>query len=135
MWKPEVLCDMSLLWRWVTRILVYMSRQSLWSADFLFEREKQPLGRNSAYFHAEQPLTVPPPPFNGGVTLNWHCSEDVKTGSELPRVTVMAIVGTSRPTCGNGMASVASMAGRLPVSQLEATPRRNSAYFHVSVSL
>ena len=53
------------------------------------------------------------------------------TGSELPYVTVMAIVG---PFADLHVASVAD-AGRLPVSEREATPRRKSAYFNVSESL
>ena len=53
------------------------------------------------------------------------------TGSELPYVAVMAIVG---PFADLHVASV-DEAGRLPVSEREATPHRNTAYFDVSVSL
>jgi len=55
----------------------------------------------------------------------------VYTGSELPYVAVMAIVG---PFADLHVASVGE-AGRLPVSEREATPRHNTAYFHDSVSL
>ena len=53
------------------------------------------------------------------------------TGSDLPHVAVMATVG---PFADVHVASVAD-ADRLPVSEREATPRRNTAYFDVSVSL
>ena len=53
------------------------------------------------------------------------------TGSELPYVAVMAIVG---PFADIHVASVAE-AGRLPVSEREATPHRKSAYFDVSARL
>jgi len=55
----------------------------------------------------------------------------VHTGSEFPYVAVMAIVA---PFADLQAASVAE-AGRLPVSEREATPRRKSAYFNVSASL
>jgi len=55
----------------------------------------------------------------------------VYTGSELPYVAVMATVG---PFADLHVASVAD-AGRLPVSERQATPRRKSAYFDVSASL
>ena len=51
------------------------------------------------------------------------------TGSELPYVAVMPMVG---PFADLHVASVAD-AGRLPVSEREATPPRNTAYFDVSV--
>jgi len=54
----------------------------------------------------------------------------VETGNELPRVADMVIVGTYADL---HVVSVA-MAGRLPVSEREATPRHKWAYFHVSVS-
>ena len=47
------------------------------------------------------------------------------TESELPYVAVMAIVA---PFADLQAASVAE-AGRLPVSEREATPHRNTAYF------
>ena len=53
------------------------------------------------------------------------------TGSDLRHVAVMAIVG---PHADLHVVSVA-MAGRLPVSESKATPRRNTANFHVSLSL
>ena len=53
------------------------------------------------------------------------------TGSELPYVAVMATVG---PFADLRVASV-DKAGRLPVSEREATPHRNTAHFHDSVSL
>ena len=53
------------------------------------------------------------------------------TGSELPYVAVMAIVG---PFAVLHVALVAE-AGRLPVLETEATPHRNTAYFHDSASL
>jgi len=49
----------------------------------------------------------------------------------LPYVAVMAIVG---PFADLHVASV-DEAGRLPVSEREATPDRSTAYFHDSVSL
>jgi len=49
----------------------------------------------------------------------------------LPYVAVMAMVG---PYADLNVVSV-TMAGRLPVSEREATPRRKSPYFDVSVSL
>ena len=49
----------------------------------------------------------------------------------MPYVAVMAIVD---PFTDLHIASVAE-AGRLPVSEREATPRRKSAYFDVSASL
>jgi len=55
----------------------------------------------------------------------------VHTGSELPYVAVMAMVG---PFADLHVASVAD-ADRLPVLEREATPHRNTAYFHDSVSL
>ena len=53
------------------------------------------------------------------------------TGSDMRHVAVMAPVG---PFAVLHVASVAD-AGRLPVSEREATPRRKSAYFDVSVTL
>ena len=53
------------------------------------------------------------------------------TRSELPYVAVMAIVG---PFADLHVASVAE-ADRLPVSEREAIPHRNTAYLHDSVSL
>ena len=53
------------------------------------------------------------------------------TGSDLPHVAVMAIVG---PFADLHVASV-DEAGRLPVSEREATPHRNASYFYDSVSL
>ena len=53
------------------------------------------------------------------------------TGNELPYVAVMAIVG---PFADLHVASV-DEASRLPVSEREAIPHRNMAYFHHSVSL
>ena len=55
----------------------------------------------------------------------------VYTGSDLRHVAVMATVG---PFADLHVTSVAD-ADRLPVSEREATPRRKSAYFDVSVSL
>ena len=49
------------------------------------------------------------------------------TGSYLRHIAVMAMVG---PFADLHVASVAD-AGRLPVSEREATPRRKSAYFDV----
>ena len=67
------------------------------------------------------------------VTLVVDCrlSEDVCTGSDWRHVAVMAIVG---PYADLNVVSV-TMAGGLPVSEREATPRRKSAYFDVSVNL
>ena len=53
------------------------------------------------------------------------------TGSDLRHVAVMAMVG---PFADLHVASVAD-ADRLPVSEREAIPHRNTAYFHDSVSL
>ena len=83
----------------------------------------------------EQPLTVPP--FNAGVTpsatlvVDCRLSEHMCTPEVNCHVAVMAIVG---PFPVLHVALVAE-AGRLPVSEREATPHRKSAYFDVSASL